>query len=70
MTAWLRRVVLNFTDVIAQKHDVDTDRIAVDLLLQETQRLGNTPYAKVALARANAIVPASDIDWGDSTTRL
>jgi hypothetical protein len=60
---WLKRVVLNFADVLARKHDVDTDRIAIGLLLQVSQHFRNTPYEKLALSRANALSPTSDIDW-------
>jgi hypothetical protein len=60
---WLRRVVLNFADVLARKHDVETDTIAIDLLLKASQHFRNTPYEKLALNRANALSPTSDIDW-------
>jgi hypothetical protein len=60
---WLRRVVLNFTDLLAQKHDVETDAIAIDLLLQASHRFRDTAYERMALSRANALAPTSTVDW-------
>lgn len=61
--SWLRNVMLNFAYVLALKHDVDTDDIAIATLLQASIRYSSTPYGKIALNRANAIVPASNVDW-------
>jgi len=60
---WLRHSVLNFADVLVSKHDEDTDMIAVDLLLQASQRFRNTTYAKTVLDRASSIQPSNSIDW-------
>jgi len=60
---WLKNSVLNFAYVLVSKHDPDTDMIALDLLLQASQRFRNTPYAKTVLARAGSIQPTDSIDW-------
>jgi hypothetical protein len=60
---WLKNSVLNFAGVLVSKHDPDTDMIALDLLLQASQRFRNTPYAKTALGRAGSIQPTDAIDW-------
>lgn len=61
---WLRRAAINFAGVIAQKHDVATDMIAIDQLLLVSMLYRNTPYAKLARDRANAIALTNTIDWG------
>jgi len=60
---WLRGVMFSFAGVMSQKHDVDTDRIAIDLLLEASDRYSDSRWAKTALARVRAIRPTSAIDW-------
>jgi hypothetical protein len=60
---WLRRAMLTFAQVLAPKHDVDTDRIAIDMLLRAGQRFADPAYQKLVDQRLRAIAPASDIDW-------
>ena len=60
---WLRGVMFSFAGVLEQKHDVDTDRIAIDVLLEASDRYSDSKWATTALARASSIRPASAIDW-------
>jgi hypothetical protein len=60
---WLPSAVFRFTDVLAVKGDVKTDAMAMDLLLQASQRYRNTKYAKMALDRVRALQPACAVDW-------
>ena len=46
---WLRGVMFSFAEVLSQKHDIDTDRIAIDLLLEASDRYSNSSWAKTAL---------------------
>ena len=60
---WLASTVFGFTDVLAVKGDVRTDAMAIDLLLQASQRYRNTKYAKMAIKRLLALEPTSSVDW-------
>lgn len=60
---WLRGVMLNFAGVMAGKHDVDTDRIAVDLFIETSLRYPNTRWSKQAMRQLDALAPANAIDW-------
>lgn len=60
---WLRGAMLNFAGVMAGKHDLETDRLAVDFYLQTSLRYPNTPWSKQALHQLGSLVPATGIDW-------
>jgi hypothetical protein len=60
---WLRRAMLTFAQVLVPKHDVDTDRIAIDMLLRAGQRFDDQRYRDLVDRRLRAIAPASDVDW-------
>lgn len=59
---WLIGTTLGFADVLSMKRDVDTDAMAIDLLLRMSQRLENTKYEKTAIDRLSKIRPASNVD--------
>ena len=63
---WLRGAMLSFAGVMAGKHDVDTDRIAIDFYLQTTLRYPNTRWSQQALRQLGSLVPATGIDWSVS----
>jgi len=60
---WLRNVLFSFAYVMQGKHDVDTDRIAVDELLAASLRYAGTPWSARALKQLAGIDPASPYDW-------
>ena len=60
---WLRRAMLTFAQVLVPKHDVDTDRIAIDMLLRAQQRVNDPAYDRMVEQRLRAIQPTFDIDW-------
>ena len=60
---WLRGAMLNFAGVMAGKHDVDTDRLAVDFYLQTSIHYPNTRWSKQALKQLGSLVPSTGIDW-------
>ena len=60
---WLRNVLFSFAYVMQGKHDVDTDRIAVDELLGASMRYAGTPWSARALKQLAGIDPASPYDW-------
>ena len=60
---WLRGAMLNFAGVMAGKHDIDTDRLAVDFYLQTSIHYPNTRWSKQALKQLGSLVPATGIDW-------
>jgi hypothetical protein len=60
---WLSGAVFGFADVLLIKHDVQTDTMAVDLLLRATQRYAGTHYESEAVRELEAIRPVRDVDW-------
>lgn len=60
---WLRGAMLNFAGVMSGKHDIDTDRLAVDFYLQASIHYPNTRWSKQALTQLGSLVPATGIDW-------
>jgi hypothetical protein len=61
---WLVRSIMHFADILATKHDVETDAMAVNLLLQASLRYRNTKFEQLAVAKVRAMRPASGIDLG------
>jgi hypothetical protein len=61
--SWLRGAMLSFAGVMAGKHDLDTDRLAVDFYLQTSIRYPNTRWSQQAQRQLRALVPATGIDW-------
>jgi hypothetical protein len=60
---WLRGAMLSFAGVMAGKHDIDTDRLAVDFYQQTAIRYPNTPWSRQALRQLASLEPATGIDW-------
>lgn len=60
---WLSGAIFGFADVLLIKHDVETDTMAVDLLLRATQRYAGTHYESEAQRELEAIRPVHDVDW-------
>jgi hypothetical protein len=60
---WLSGVIFGFADVLSIKHDPETDAMAIDLLLRESQRNEGTRYERRALAAISAMHPVHLVDW-------
>lgn len=60
---WLRGAMLSFAGVMAGKHDVDTDRLAVSFYLQTAARYPNTRWSQQALRQLGSLEPTTGIDW-------
>ena len=60
---WLRRAMLTFAQVLVPKHDTDTDRIAIDMLLRAGQRFNDPKYQRMVDDRLRGIAPTIDVDW-------
>jgi hypothetical protein len=67
---WLIGTTFGFADVLSMKQDIDTDAIAINLLLRTSQRFENTKYEKTAIDRLGKLRPVSGVDFTvDNVTR-